>query len=214
MKLDLLLTKIEEVVKPYYVKKNGLAYDDIHDWSHVKRVYGACVKMLEIELKANRGEVLIAALLHDVGRSTKGDVKVHAESSYEIGKCILKSYQNDFEANNMDLEKVLLMVKYHSIAHICPDKEIADSLEFNIFTDADKIDMFGPLGILRISVGIAYLNSEDSSVDQSVNMLELMSKDDKFTFQSKAGKIVGQKYKDYLKKYISDIKSERQELEY
>jgi len=40
-----------------------------------------------------------------------------------------------------------------------------------------------------------------------------MSKDEKFSFQSEAGKKIGQKYKDFLKKFVEDLKSQRSEFE-
>lgn len=211
MTLDLLLANIEEDVKDYYINENGLPFDDVHDWFHMKRVYGACEKMLALEPKANRGEVLISALLHDVGHSKGGEIETHAEASFEIGRNILSSYTDDFEANDIDLEKVLLMVKYHTIAHICPDKNIAGTLEFSIFTDGDKIDMFGPAGVLRLTTGSAHIRKQ--SVYWVIDRLETMSKESNFVFQSEAGRTVGQKYKDYLGKYILELKAQRQEFE-
>ena len=176
----------------------------------MKRVYGACEKMLEIEPRANKGEVLAAALLHDIGRS-KGSEADHARFSYEIAQDFMAEYREMLKNNNIDLEKVLLMVKYHTVAHICPDPKIAESLEFNLFTDGDKIDMFGPSGALRVPIATAYKG--EPTVYWAIKRIEEMSKDEKFSFQSEAGKKIGQKYKDFLKKFVEDLKSQRSEFE-
>jgi len=210
MTLNELLIEIEAKVKPFYIKADGSAHDDVHNWLHMKRVYGACEKMLALEPSANRGEVLVAALLHDTGRS-RGVEADHALHSYEIGQEILPDLTEEFIKNNIDLEKVLLMVKYHTIAHVCPDKMIADSLEFNIFTDGDKIDMFGPIGVVRVAVGYAY--NHNQAFDKTIGRLVQSARDDNFQFQSEAGKKIGQKYKDFLKKFVKDIEDQRQEFE-
>jgi HD superfamily phosphodiesterase len=204
MKLDELLKELEEKVKPFYIKEDGKPFDDVHDWLHMKRVYNACLKMLELEPTANRGEILIAALFHDTGRS-------NGEDSYEIAKEVLPAYAEDLKANNIDLEKVTLMVKYHTIAHMCPDPKIAKSLEFNIFTDGDKIDAFGPIGILRISIGHAYQSK--AAQEWLLARIEKMAQPNEFQLQSKAGQIVGQKQKDYLKIFMDTIKAQREEFE-
>jgi len=211
MNLDELLKELEEKVKVYYIKEDGHPFDDLHDWAHMKRVYNACVKMLELEPSANRGEVLIAALFHDTGRSKGSDDSTHAEDSYEIAKEVLPTYVEDLKANNIDLEKVTLMVKYHTIAHMCPDKKIGESLEFNIFTDGDKIDMFGPMGIIRVVVGRAYYNKE--VLYWSLERMEKMAKPDEFQFQSEVGRTIGQKQKDYYKIFMDDLKAQREEFE-
>lgn len=211
MTLNELLIEIEAKVKPFYIKDDGLAYDDVHDWLHMKRVYGACEKMLALEPGANRGEVLVAALFHDTGRS-RGVEADHALHSYEIGQEILPGFSEEFVKNNIDLKKALLMVKYHTIAHICPDKNIADSIEFNIFTDGDKIDMFGTIGVVRVAVGYGYNHKQ--AFDKTIDRLIKSARDDNFQFQSEAGKKIGQKYKDFLKKFIQDIESQRQEFEF
>lgn len=208
--LDELIKEIKEKARPYYFKENGQPFDDIHDWGHMLRVYGAAKKILEHEPKANRGEVLIAAILHDMGRSIGGE-ETHAENSYELAKKLLGQYKNDFLKLGLDLEKTLLIIRFHSIAHICREPLVAGTLEYNIMTDADKIDMFGPSGILRVPIAVAYVESE--AVYWSVERLLEESKPDKFYFQSEGGKIVGQKYKDYLKKFVDDFNAQREEFE-
>ena len=208
--LDQLIETIKIAAKPYYIKEDGQPFDDIHDWNHMRRVYGAAKKILEHEPKANRGEVLISAILHDIGRSMGGEQN-HAENSYKIAQDLLAPFKDDFENLKIDLEKVLLIIRYHSIAHICEDKKVAGTLEFNIMTDADKIDMFGPSGVLRVPTAVAY--ARRGVVYWAIDRLLEESDPEKFYFQSEGGKIVGQKYKDYLRKYVDDFNAQRAEFE-
>ncbi len=209
MNLDQLLAKVKEDIKPYYIQADGQPFDDIHDWNHMRRVYGACLRMLEVDQAANRGEVLMAALLHDTGRS-KAD-QSHAEFSYEISQELLKPYAAEFASNNLDLEKVLLMVRYHTVAHMCPDQKIASSVEFNIFTDADKMDMFGASGVLRVPIAVAYHGKP--TVYWAADRIKLMSQPSEFQFQSEAGKIVGKKYKDFLATFSDALEAQRADFE-
>jgi len=210
MNLDQLIEEIKFKAKPFYMSEEGVAYDDIHDWNHMRRVYGAAKKMLEIEPKANRGEVLLAAILHDIGRANDRQAS-HAEISYNLAKEFLPEYQTEFLANNIDLEKVLKMVRYHSIAHICPDKAIAESLEFNILTDADKVDMFGALGMVRVPIAEAY--KQPQVVYHTYEHLAKMTDPNNFQFRSEAGRKIGQKYKDYSEKFVKDLEAQQQEFE-
>lgn len=207
--LQLLIDEIKLAVKPYYIREDGTAYDDLHDWAHMTRVYGACCKMLALEPSANRGEVLIAALLHDIGRQNIKEP--HAEESYIFSEQVLASFVSDFEDLKIDLEKVRLMVKYHSVAHICPDYEISDSIEFNIFTDADKMDMFGAWGILRIS--LTFASKGRPALYATIAELKKMANPDRFQFQSKPGQIVGQKYKAELKHFIDSLEAQSKDFE-
>lgn len=207
--LEQLIEEMKLAVKPYYIKEDGTAYDDLHDWAHMTRVYGACCKMLVLEPSANRGEILIAALLHDIGRQNIKEP--HAEESYIFSEQVLAPFVSDFEDLKIGLEKVRLMVKYHSVAHVCPDYAISDSLEFNIFTDADKMDMFGAWGILRISM--TYLKEGSPDLYRSINKIKALADPNRFQFQSKPGQIVGQKYKAELKLFLDDLEAQSKDFE-
>jgi len=196
-----LISEIKTKARPYYINDQNLPFDDVHDWGHMQRVYGAAWEILEHEPLANRAEVLIAAILHDSGRCK--DIEPHAEESFKIAKALLEPYRKDFESLNIDLEKTLLIIKYHTVAHICPDERIAKAVEFNIMTDADKIEMFGASGILRSPIAQAY--KMKPVVQWSIDRINALSEDDQFVFQSRGGKILGQKYKDYMKSFIKEL---------
>ncbi len=208
--LDQLIQEVKDAARPFYFKENGESFDDVHDWNHMKRVYGACVEILEHEPAANKGEILIGAILHDIGRSKSGS-KPHAEFSYELAEPLMVQFESDFKELGMDLEKVLLMVRYHSVAHICPEAKIAEALEFNILTDADKIDMFGASGVLRQPIAQARI--QEKVVYWAIDRFVAESDPNQFEFRSEGGRKIGQKYKDYLKKFVDDINLQRQKFE-
>jgi len=75
-----LLSSLELIAKSYFIRyKNKI--NCAHDWSHVLRVKRNCEKILQYETSANRLEVQIAVILHDIGRF-KDDLGDHAEWSY------------------------------------------------------------------------------------------------------------------------------------
>lgn len=194
MQIDELIKQIKKELEPIYEKPETL--DEIHDWDHVLRVYGACEKILELEPRANRYEVLIAALLHDVGRSPKME-KPHAELSYEFSSDYLKKFQDILAANHLNYQKILGIIKNHTIAHLCKE-EVCQTLEFKITTDADKIDMFGPCGVVRVM-------ASGGGLYKNLNQLRKQALPNEFLLQSEGGRQLGKKYKDYLAQFIADF---------
>ncbi len=82
-----LLTKVEQSVQDSYRDFADLA----HGFEHVQRVFHLAMHLAEQE-QADGFIVGMAALLHDVGRTTRGPTRSHAARSAKFAKQLLTSY--------------------------------------------------------------------------------------------------------------------------
>ena len=83
----------------------------------------------------------MAALLHDLGRTTRGPSRSHAERSAQLSKELLASYDFPYETQHAILHAILA----HSYRH---GVEPA-TLEARVLYDADRLDSLGASGVMR-----------------------------------------------------------------
>ena len=135
--------KLEKV--KLFVKDSLQNSFSCHDYEHTLRVFNNAKMLLKSERKVDSQVVLLASLLHDIGRSREfaeaGKV-CHAE----IGAKIAEKYllENGFEESLV--KKVCRAIKVHRFRN---KKESPESLEEKILYDADKLDSLGAVGIGR-----------------------------------------------------------------
>ena len=82
-----LLAKVATEVQARFTDFSDLA----HGWEHVHRVYHLALHLAEQE-HADGLIVGMAALLHDLGRTTRGPTRSHAQRSAKLAKKLLASY--------------------------------------------------------------------------------------------------------------------------
>jgi uncharacterized protein len=112
----------------------------VHGNDHIRRVLVRCVRLGE-KLGADL-EVLVAAVyLHDLGRHYIEE-KEHGGLSSQKAEPVLRRI--DFPDDKR--EAVLHAIKVHDVTSRPEDRT---TLESKILYDADKIDTFGVVGILR-----------------------------------------------------------------
>ncbi|MEK6927904.1 MAG: HD domain-containing protein [Nanoarchaeota archaeon] len=138
-----------------------------HDSQHVKRVMKLALsiaKTEEIDMEVLR----TAILLHDISLRNS-PVKGHEITSAIQAREILSSY--DFPKEKIDL--VCEVIKNHNRAYGIEKVDVSTfSKEARILCDADRIDSFGAIGIIRsisfsLSQGCAYMNSNNDQVNES-----------------------------------------------
>lgn len=118
--------------------------DKAHDYTHSARVAGYAVQIARSQ-KASVFMCELAGWLHDIGRTIEKENPgvTHHELSYRMCQ---QWFREDGAYNVLsDLEKRVLLyaLRYHW-------NNFADASEVAIILrDADKIDMFGKIGILR-----------------------------------------------------------------
>lgn len=131
-KIDLIRNCVEYLLEQYPIPA--------HDYSHIERVYKT-TKLLGLELGAIEAILDPATLLHDLGRLYENDTDgmSHAELSVPVARYLL--FLSEYPAKY--IEPILYAIRIHSRG------SKPETLEAQILQDADKLDLYGAIGISR-----------------------------------------------------------------
>ncbi len=162
--------------KNIFVKHEAII-NKAHGWDHVQRVFGAAVKIANLEKNVNLDEVKIAVYLHDIGRYKESSMIKHAAWSYHLAKPILENYKNILLENKIDKNKILKIIRFHSEVNCIDD--VARTIEYKIVVDADLIDSFGPIGILRAS-----LDPRFTTIKSQIDHISNKAKEDNYMLKT------------------------------
>lgn len=116
-----------------------------HDYEHSKRVLKNALKIAKSYSEADKEIIIAACWLHDIAFK-EGFVKEHHKAGVEPARKILIELNFPKEK----IEKVCKAVLYHA-GNI--QKEVSDdqlTIEDKILRDADNIDAFGSIGLVRM----------------------------------------------------------------
>src|SRR6266516_1468549 len=122
-----MLTAVATEVQTRFAGFNDLA----HGWEHIQRVYHLALHLAEQE-HADGFIVGMAALLHDLGRTTRGPTRSHAERSVKLAKQLLAAYDLPSET----LHAILHAIMAHGYRHGIEPA----TLEARVLSDADRLD--------------------------------------------------------------------------
>ena len=131
-----LLAEVERSVQDHYRDFDDLA----HGFEHVLRVYHLALHLAERE-QADGFIVGMAALLHDLGRTTRGPTRSHTERSAKPAKQLLASYDVPPERQQAILHAIMAHGYRHGIEPA--------TLEARVLYDADRLDSLGASGVMR-----------------------------------------------------------------
>jgi uncharacterized protein len=131
-----LLAKVAAEVQACFTDFSDLA----HGFEHVQRVYHLSLRLAEQE-HADGFIVGMAALLHDLGRTTRGPARSHAKRSALLAKKLLASYDLSHDIQHEILQAILT----HSYRHGSDPM----TLEARVLYDADRLDSLGASGVMR-----------------------------------------------------------------
>jgi putative nucleotidyltransferase with HDIG domain len=109
-----------------------------HDYKHVDRVRRWAIRLAAAEGYADIQEVEAAALLHDIGLSKDAGRK-HAE----IGAVMAEEFlRNQGSFDEPVIARIVDAIRHHSALH-------GQGRLFQILQDADGLELFGAIGLLR-----------------------------------------------------------------
>ncbi len=131
-----VLEAISTEVQARFAHFNDLA----HGWEHVQRVYHLALYLAEKEL-ADGFIVGMAALLHDLGRTTRDPSRSHAERSAVLATELLAPYGLPLDSQHAILHAILAHSYRRGIAPA--------TLEACVLYDADRLDSLGASGVMR-----------------------------------------------------------------
>ncbi|MBP9675202.1 MAG: HD domain-containing protein [Anaerolineaceae bacterium] len=120
--------------------------DPVHDFSHIERVFHMAQRLALVE-GADLEIVSAAALLHDAEGTTPGSDsrRDHHLRSAEFAAMILK--QEGWEQDR--IEAVQHCIRAHRYRD---DREPPETIEAKVIFDADKLDVLGAIGAVRVVV--------------------------------------------------------------
>ena len=120
--------------------------DPVHDFSHIQRVFHMAQRLALVE-GADLEIVSAAALLHDAEGTTPGSDsrRDHHLRSAEFAAMILK--QEGWEQDR--IEAVQHCIRAHRYRD---DREPPETIEAKVIFDADKLDVLGAIGAVRVVV--------------------------------------------------------------
>jgi uncharacterized protein len=131
-----LLATVTTEVQTRFIDFSDLA----HGWEHTYRVYHLAMHLAEQE-HADGLIVGMAALLHDLGRTTRGPTRSHAERSAKLAAKLLAPYNLPLQTQQAILQAILAHSYRHGIEPAM--------LEARVLYDADRLDSLGACGVMR-----------------------------------------------------------------
>jgi uncharacterized protein len=146
-----LLIAVAAEVRTRYAGFTDLA----HGFEHVQRVYHLALHLAEQE-QADRLTVGLAALLHDLGRTTRGPARSHAKRSAVLAKKLLASYDLPSETQRA----VLHVIRAYSYRHGAEP----ETLEARVLYDADRLDSLGATGVMRWAMALQHGRRKEISI--------------------------------------------------
>ena len=147
------------------------AYDAVHGFDHIERVYGLCRQIGEKE-GADMKIVLAAALLHDSQGShpQKGARNDHHIKSAEFANEVLTA--EGWQDNR--IQAVQHCIRAHRYRR---GREAPETLEAKVLFDADKLDVIGAVGVVR-ALAYAFQVQQPAFLEPSESFLKEQVKEE------------------------------------
>ncbi|MBU1252388.1 MAG: HD domain-containing protein [Nanoarchaeota archaeon] len=189
--------EIYKIVKDLFEKVDFLSYGPFDETYYTLRVFNVAEKIMnQLDEKCDKEAILVAALLHDVGKiklnfdllfkggeflgSFSEEWRKHSKISVEFAGEILANlnYPSDF------LTRVLYLIENHDLRG---DKMKERTIELKVLQDADLIADLGMTGFIRpflyggkykrsVIKSIAFIKTEDRTAGGTKLNLELSKK--------------------------------------
>lgn len=169
--------------------------DILHGWPHVNRVL-KYASIINEEVKANWDIIHCAVLLHDIGHQVNRDN--HNTISADMAGKFLKNQEIDTE--------VVKAIKHCILTH---SRQFASekpaSSEARVVYDADGMDLFGPIGLMR---GLLSCGLRNKGFDCMLKKMKWRLDQVKAFYSNVGRKFVAQNSKiimDYMKELENQI---------
>jgi|TARA_B100002003_G_C14002379_1_gene483863 uncharacterized protein len=192
-----------------YFEKGGA-----HSFKHTERVYNLAMKIAKNE-KVDLEILKAAVLLHDVARlkEVNKEIECHAEEGSKMASSILKKHKFPYDK----IDDVIHCIKVHRKLRMIEPKTI----EAKILQDADRLDITGAIGIMRIASyhhkkdffdknekAPTQFQFKDKKPETIINWMKSLFYMTPDTFKTKTAKKLCKKKLVFLKKYIAEFEKE------
>lgn len=197
---ELSQNQIKWLCKAENFAKAQMGKNDFHGLGHVQRV----LKNIVLLMKSEGGDpfiLLFSAWLHDIGRKTEkvSTVKDHALNSADLTRNFI--HDRIIGIKEDTLEKIIECIESHSFS----SGRSQESLETKIFSDADKLDALGSIGIYR---AVCFQHENGTGLSGLIDHFgeKLLTLDKKM--HTKTGKNLAVSLISFMLKFIENLKSE------
>lgn len=204
-----LKKKLIKEISKYFDEKGA------HDMSHTLRVLKTAEHIAKSEKNVDKEILIASCLLHDIARKKEDFSKIkicHAEEGARMAQAILRKIKSP----EWKIQRVTDAIKCHRKSSGLK----AETIEAKILQDADRLDIFGAVGIARTFAqfagkGVIHSNKsrkltsmKDYNTDSSLEMIRslLLIKQNYFNTLG-ARKIIKQRLK-FIKLFIKQFEKE------
>ncbi|MHA1728680.1 MAG: HD domain-containing protein [Promethearchaeota archaeon] len=186
---------------------NCMDQDDVHGIGHVLRVIGNLRRIIIAE-GGNPFILFFSAWLHDIGRY-KLDENNNKINNYKINNHAVLSAKltEEFVLREKlkipveDLNKIIECIESHSFS----SGKTQETLEAKIFSDADKLDALGSVGIYRAS---CFQHENGTGLDGLIRHFNEKLLNLHIKFHTKTGKKLATQYCSFMGEYIGLLRKE------
>lgn len=133
-----MLNKIKKIAKKHFDGARGS-----HDWDHTLRVCRLCEHIGRVE-GADMDVLLIAACLHDIGRSSQdisNGAVCHAQKSARMAETVV----GKLNLSENQKKNIIHCIRSHRFR----GNHRPETKEAKVLFDADKLDAIGAVGVAR-----------------------------------------------------------------
>jgi uncharacterized protein len=201
---------IEKTISRHFDKKGA------HDITHTKRVLKVALSIAKHEKDVDKDVIIASCLLHDIARKKEdaSRCKDHAEEGARMAPSILRKIE--FPEDKIDA------VAYAIRCHRKSKGIRPETIEAKILQDADKIDIFGAIGIARTFAHLAtkkgtvihsdfsrrLVSFKDYDTDSSLEMVRSLLFADRKTFNTRGAWIIVKDRLAFIRKFIQQFEKE------
>jgi uncharacterized protein len=203
---------VAQKIEDFIIKE--MKFDAAHDLSHIKRVVKSGMEMGKME-NANLDVIFPACWLHDCVNVPKTSKNRSLGSKFSAERAI--EFLKEIGYSPMLLDEIHHAILAHSFSANIETK----TLEAKIVQDADRLDALGALGISRCLMYSAganrplynvddpfadnrELDDADNAIDHFYTKLGTLPS----TMKTKSGRDIADQRWEYMKGFISQLKSE------
>lgn len=122
-------------------------YSATHDYYHAQRVLNYSLKIAK-KIKCDKEVLFAAALLHDVG--CKNHEKEDHNHSF-FGMRLANKWLKTIDFPKKKIDDVVEVIRLHDNCHWEKNRKKVNHIEAMIIQDADRIDLQGAIGALRLT---------------------------------------------------------------
>ncbi|MHA1985337.1 MAG: HD domain-containing protein [Promethearchaeota archaeon] len=174
--------------------------------SHFKRIFKLSLKLAKIQqIEVDNDALFAAAYLHDIGAFSPYSKKGTDHSDVAVDNCDEILGTTDFPSNKTPLVKDIIK------SHMFYAKP-GDSIESQIFHDADTLDFMGTIGITRI-LSITRIEDWTPDLNTALQLIKKFCKEMHQNLVTDGAKKIGMARKKEMEEFLRSLANQTEGYE-